>query len=149
MTYAIVETGGKQLWAEPGRFYDVELLDLEPDAQIELQQVLLVSHEGQVTLGHPYVSGAVVTAKVLRHRRTRKVIIYKMQRKKKTRKKKGHRQNMTRLLIESIALDGTVLAASDQMLDVAPESPIEEIPAPEPVETPAEAEIPEPVATVE
>lgn len=147
MTYAIVETGGKQLWAEPGRFYDVELLDLEPDAQIELQQVLLVNHEGQVTLGHPYVSGAVVIAKVLRHRRTRKVIVYKMQRKKKTRKKKGHRQQMTRLLIESIAMDGSVLASADQIPDAVNEPPIEEISAPEPAEIPTD--IPEPVATVE
>ncbi len=74
MTYAIVEAGGKQVWVEPGRFYDVELLDLEPEDEFEIHNVLLVNHEGQVTLGHPYVSGAMVKAKVLRHRRSRKVI---------------------------------------------------------------------------
>lgn len=127
MTYAIVETGGKQFWVEPGRFYDVELLDLEPNNEMALEQVLLLNHDGQVTVGHPYVVGAVVRGRVLRHRRTRKVIVYKMKPKKKTRKKKGHRQHQTRLLIESITLNGTVLATADDQSSIAP---IEEIAAP-------------------
>lgn len=112
-TYAIVETGGKQLWAEPGRFYDIELLDVEPDTIVEIEDVLLVNHEGSVNLGQPYVADAVVTGRVLSHRRGPKVIVYKMKPKKKTRKKKGHRQGLTRLLIESIAVGGTVLASAE------------------------------------
>lgn len=110
MTYAIVETGGKQLWAEPGQFYDVELLSDEPDALVELSNVLLVQHDGDVTVGQPYIEGAVVKARVLLHRRGPKVIVYKMRPKKKTRKKTGHRQSLTRLLIESIELKGNTLA---------------------------------------
>ncbi len=79
---------------------------------------------------------------MLRHRRSRKVIVYKMQRKKKTRKKKGHRQHQTRLLIESISLDGTVLAAADQRT-IESFEPIDEIIV---IDEPA---TPEPVATVE
>ncbi|MEN9202109.1 MAG: 50S ribosomal protein L21 [Thermostichus sp. DG_1_6_bins_120] len=113
MTYAIVETGGKQLWVEPGRFYDVERLpETEENSPLELPQVLLVNHEGRVTLGHPYVSQAVVKARILHHRRGSKVIVYKMRPKKKTRKKKGHRQELTRVLIEAIELNGVTLAAA-------------------------------------
>jgi large subunit ribosomal protein L21 len=113
MTYAILETGGKQLWAEPGRFYDVELVEAEPDTEVLLDQVLLINHDGQVTVGHPYVAGAVVKTRVLMHRKAAKVLVYKMRPKKKTRKKNGHRQRLTRILIESIELKGTVLAAAE------------------------------------
>ncbi|MEM6445143.1 MAG: 50S ribosomal protein L21 [Cyanobacteria bacterium P01_D01_bin.123] len=109
MTYAIVETGGKQLWAEPGRFYDVEKLDVEADELVELSNVLLVQNDGDVSVGQPYVSGAVVKARVMFQRRGPKVIVYKMKPKKKTRRKKGHRQSLTRLMIESIELNGKVL----------------------------------------
>ena len=112
MTYAIIETGGKQLKVEPGRFYDVELLHSEPDETITLETVLLVQHNGDVTIGQPFVDGATVEGKVMRHLRGRKVLVYKMKPKKKTRKKRGHRQEITRLMINSISLNGSVL--SDQ-----------------------------------
>ena len=113
MTYAIIETGGKQLKVEPGRFYDVELLHSEPDETITLETVLLVQHNGDVTIGQPFVDGATVEGKVMRHLRGRKVLVYKMKPKKKTRKKRGHRQEITRLMINSISLNGSVL--SDQV----------------------------------
>lgn len=112
MTYAIIETGGKQLKVEPGRFYDVELLHSEPDETITLETVLLIQHNGDVTIGQPFVDGATVEGKVMRHLRGRKVLVYKMKPKKKTRKKRGHRQEITRLMINSISLNGSVL--SDQ-----------------------------------
>ena len=115
MTYAIVETGGKQLWAEPGRFYDVELLDNEADSIVDLTNVLLVNADGDVSVGKPYVENAVVKARVLMHRRGPKVIVYKMRPKKKTRKKNGHRQSLTRLMIESIEVNGkSVATAADE-----------------------------------
>ncbi|MGK7913470.1 MAG: 50S ribosomal protein L21 [Synechococcus sp.] len=117
MTYAIVETGGKQLWAEPGRFYDVELLKDETDSVIDLANVLLVNDDGDVTVGQPYVKGAVVKARVMQHRRGPKVIVYKMKPKKKTRKKNGHRQSLTRLMIESIEVGGKALKASEAVAE--------------------------------
>lgn len=110
MTYAIIETGGKQLRVEPGYFYDVERLHVEESGQLSLDRVLLVQHQGEVNVGQPFVEGAVVRATVLRHLRGRKVIVYKMRPKKKTRKKQGHRQELTRLMIEEISLNGSVLA---------------------------------------
>ncbi len=111
MTYAIIETGGKQLRVEPGRFYDIELLPSSPDETVTIESVLLVQHNGEITIGQPLVEGATVEGTVMRHLRGRKVIVYKMKPKKKTRKKRGHRQEITRLMINSISLNGTLLTA--------------------------------------
>ncbi|MGK7937463.1 MAG: 50S ribosomal protein L21 [Xenococcaceae cyanobacterium] len=111
MTYAIIETGGKQLLVEPGRFYDVELLHVEAESDYTVDKVLLVNNEGEVTIGQPYIEGATVEGTVMRHLRGKKVIVYKMQPKKKTRKKRGHRQEITRLMINSISLNGSVVAS--------------------------------------
>ncbi|MGJ5675996.1 MAG: 50S ribosomal protein L21 [Nostochopsis sp.] len=111
MTYAIIETGGKQLRVEPGRFYDIELLCVQPDEEVSIESVLLVQHNGEVTIGQPLVAGAKVEGTVMRHLRGRKVLVYKMKPKKKTRKKRGHRQEITRLMINSISLNGSVIAS--------------------------------------
>lgn len=124
MTYAIIETGGKQLKVEPGRFYDVELLHSEPDQPITLETVLLVQHNGDVTIGQPFIAGATVEGTIMRHLRGRKVLVYKMKPKKKTRKKRGHRQEITRLMINSINLNGSVLT------EEAAQSPASEIEEP-------------------
>jgi large subunit ribosomal protein L21 len=122
MTYAIVETSGKQLWVEAGHFYDIDHLpDTEKNSSLALSQVLLINHEGQVTLGRPYIPEAVVRARVLQHRRGNKIIVYKMRPKKGTRRKRGHRQLLTRVLIESIELNGTPLATAPATSQPAPE----------------------------
>jgi len=110
MSYAIIETGGKQVRVEPGRFYDIELLAVEPDNNYIIDKVLLVNHDGEVTIGQPFVQGATVVGTVMRHFRGRKIIVYKMKPKKKTRKKRGHRQEITRLMIDSIDLNGKAIA---------------------------------------
>ncbi|MBN3961829.1 MULTISPECIES: 50S ribosomal protein L21 [unclassified Nostoc] len=130
MTYAIIETGGKQIRVEPGRFYDIELLAIEPDEKVTIDSVLLVQHDGEVTIGQPLVTGATVEGTVLRHYRGRKVLVYKMKPKKKTRKKRGHRQEITRLLIDSITLNGAVFAAQgepEKETPVIDETPAEEL----------------------
>lgn len=107
MAYAIIETGGKQLRVEPGRFYDVERLPVGEDEAVTIDRVLLVENEGDISIGQPFVTGATVEATVLRHLRGRKILVYKMQPKKKTRKKQGHRQELTRLMINDINLGGS------------------------------------------
>jgi large subunit ribosomal protein L21 len=114
MTYAIIETGGKQIKVEAGRFYDIELLTAEPEEKVTIESVLFIHHDGEVTIGQPIVPGAAVEGTILRHIRGRKVLVYKMKPKKKTRKKRGHRQEITRLLINSISLNGTVLSFEEQ-----------------------------------
>ncbi len=133
MSYAIIETGGKQLKVEPGRFYDIELLHNEPDEKITIDSVLFVQHDGEVSIGQPLVSGATVEGTVMRHYRGRKVLVYKMQPKKKTRKKRGHRQEITRLMIDSISMNGSAIAtkpestASDETEDAPAEAVTAEV----------------------
>jgi len=122
MTYAIIETGGKQMKVEAGRFYDIELLTAEPNEKVTINAVLLVHHEGAVSIGQPLVEGATVEGTIMRHFRGRKVLVYKMKPKKKTRKKRGHRQEITRFLINSINLNGEVLA--DEEAPTVAESPV-------------------------
>jgi len=116
MSYAIIETGGKQMMVQVGRFYEIELLDAEPDDKITIDKVLLVNNDGEINVGAPYVEGATVEGTVLQMYRSKKVLVYKMQPKKKTRKKRGHRQNYMRFNIDSITVGGQTLAA--------PETPI-------------------------
>lgn len=113
MTYAIIETGGKQLRVEAGRFYDIELLHVEPEAQVTIDKVFFIHNDGDVSIGQPLVEGATVEGTVMRHFRGRKVLVYKMKPKKKTRKKRGHRQEITRLMINSISLNGEAIATAE------------------------------------
>ncbi|MBW4575961.1 MAG: 50S ribosomal protein L21 [Aphanothece sp. CMT-3BRIN-NPC111] len=132
MSYAIIETGGKQLRVEPGRFYDIELLPVEPEATVIIDKVLLIANNGDVHIGQPLVTGATIEGTVMRHFRGRKVIVYKMRPKKKTRKKRGHRQEITRLMINSINLNGSALT-SEQAAETTPlsDEPVAAIAAPE------------------
>jgi large subunit ribosomal protein L21 len=110
MTYAIIEASGKQFRVEAGRFYDLDRLPVEADSTVTIDKVLFVSHDGDSMVGQPLVEGATVSGTVLSHLRGRKIIVYKMKPKKKTRKKRGHRQELTRLMIDSISVNGKVLA---------------------------------------
>jgi large subunit ribosomal protein L21 len=110
MTYAIIETGGKQMRVEPGRFYDIELLPGEVDSAVTIDKVFLLENNGSIQIGQPLVDSVTVEGTILRHYRAKKVIVYKMQPKKKTRKKRGHRQEVTRLMINSISVKGAVIA---------------------------------------
>lgn len=123
MTYAIIETGGKQLRVEPGRFYDVERLAVDEDDSVVIDRVLYVDNEGDISVGQPLVDGATVEATVLRHLRDRKIIVYKMRPKKKTRKKQGHRQELTRLMINSISLGGSVVVGEAKAATPAKTAP--------------------------
>jgi large subunit ribosomal protein L21 len=119
MSYAIIETGGKQLRVEPGRFYDIELLPVQAEESVTINSVLLLQHNGEVTIGQPFIEGATVEGTVVRHFRGRKILVYKMKPKKKTRKKRGHRQEITRLMINSINMNGSALASHAQEQDEA------------------------------
>jgi large subunit ribosomal protein L21 len=104
--YAIVEASGQQFWLQPNRYLDLNRLEADVDSTITLESVLLLSGAKGVTLGQPYVKGATVELKVLAHRRGPKILVYKMRRKKKTRRKTGHRQELTRVLVQAIQVGG-------------------------------------------
>lgn len=111
MAYAIIEAGGTQFRVEPGRFYDINRLPLEADETITLDRVLLVDGDGETHIGQPVVEGASVSGTVLSHLRGKKIIVYKMQPKKKTRKKRGHRQELTRVMVDAISVAGKSFTA--------------------------------------
>ncbi len=121
MTYAIVETSGKQMRVEPGRFYDVDRVAVDENGQVILDRVLLIHHGDDIHVGQPVVSGATVETTVLQHMRGRKILVYKMKPKKKTRKKRGHRQELTRLLVNSITVNGVAIASSAAQPEAAAE----------------------------
>ena len=101
--YAIVESSGQQFWLQKDRYYDLDRLKADVDEIITLEKVLLLKSGEEATVGKPYVKGATVKLKVMEHRRGNKIIVYKMRPKKKTRSKNGHRQELTRVMVQSIS----------------------------------------------
>ena len=105
MTYAVVQTGGKQYRVEPGETLLVEKLKgvAEEGAKVELDQVLLIGDDGETVVGTPTVAGAVVRATVADpDSKGKKLIIFKYKNKVRYRKKTGHRQHYTKLVVDEI-----------------------------------------------
>jgi len=105
MKYAIVEISGRQFWIETGKYYDLNRIPTNLGKEITLNRVLLINNDGKLLIGEPYLQNVTVKGKILEHLRSRKTIVYKMRPKKKTRKKQGHRQDLTRVLIKEINVD--------------------------------------------
>ena len=105
MKYAIVEISGRQFWIETGKYYDFNRIPTELGKQITLNRVLLLNNDGDLLIGKPYLESVKIKGKILEHLRGKKTIVYKMRPKKKTRKKQGHRQELTRVLIEDISIN--------------------------------------------
>ncbi len=101
--YAIVETGSKQYWAAPQQVIEVELLKVaEGQKEVVLDQVMLVKDGAQVKVGAPMVAGAKVICENLGEFRGPKIVHYRMRRRKSSRKKQGHRQDLLRLRVKEI-----------------------------------------------
>lgn len=99
--YAVVEISGKQFKVEEGRFIDVDLQS-QDSADFNFEKVLLVSKDGDIKTGNPFVSGASVKGKLVKDFKDKKVLIFKQRPKKGTRLKQGHRQQYRRIMIEKI-----------------------------------------------
>ncbi|MGC2424844.1 MAG: 50S ribosomal protein L21 [Nitrospirota bacterium] len=100
--YAIIKTGGKQYKVAPGDVLKVEFLGVQAGETVEIADVLLLENAGDVKVGSPLVSGAKVTAEVVREGRAKKVLVFKHKRRKGYRKMRGHRQDFTELKIKEI-----------------------------------------------
>jgi len=100
--YAIIETGGKQYCVREGDALDVEKLPAEAGEEVVFDRVLLVGGAEEVKIGRPVVEGARVVGRVLNHGRGRKIIVFKYKPKKNYRRKQGHRQPYTQVLVEKI-----------------------------------------------
>lgn len=102
--YAVVETGGKQYRVSVGDAVFVEKLDVQEGDEVVLDKVLLVNSEGETQVGQPYLEGAAVVAKAVKQGKQKKIVVFKYKPKKNYRKKQGHRQPYTKLMIESITV---------------------------------------------
>ena len=100
--YAVVSTGGKQYRVQEGDVLFVEKLNAEVDSIVELTEVLAVSNGESVKVGTPVVEGAKVLAKVVAQGKAKKITVFKYKAKKDYRKKTGHRQSYTKLVVEKI-----------------------------------------------
>ena len=102
--YAIAETSGQQFWFEVDRYYDIDRLNAKEKEKITLEKVLLLKDKNSITIGKPYIKDAKIELEVVSHKRDKKILVYKMRPKKKTRRKMGHRQELTRVMVKSISL---------------------------------------------
>jgi len=102
--YAIAETSGQQFWFEVDRYYDIDRLNAKEKDKITLEKVLLLKDKNSITIGQPYIKDAKIELEVVSHKRDKKILVYKMRPKKKTRRKMGHRQELTRVMVKSISV---------------------------------------------
>lgn len=102
--YAIIETGGKQYKVSPNQSIKVENLGKEKGEIVELNKVLFYADNGKYYVGRPYIENAKVIAQVIEKDRDKKILIFKYKPKKGYRRRMGHRQNYTRLLIKEIVV---------------------------------------------
>lgn len=100
--YAIIETGGKQYRVSEGDVLTIEKLDSNEGETVEFNRVLTVVKESELILGKPVVADAKVTAKVLEHGKGKKILVFKYKAKSNYRKRQGHRQPFTKVVIEKI-----------------------------------------------
>ena len=117
MSYAIIQTGGKQYKVSAGEIIKVEkLTDYNPDTKVEFNEILAYGDDKSIELGAPTVSGAKVEAELLKNAKERTVLIFKKRRRKNSRRKNGHRQQFSLIRISKIfSKDGKVLSEADKM----------------------------------
>ena len=109
--FAIVETGGKQYQVEEGRYLDVELLEGDKDSKVVFDKVVMIVNGKKSKVGQPYVAGASAEGTIVKHDRAKKIIVYKQRPKQGYRKKQGHRQGFTRVMISKIRTSAQKKAA--------------------------------------
>ena len=117
MSYAVIQTGGKQYKVSAGEIIKVErLADSSPETKVEFNEILAYGDDKGIELGEPTVSGAKVEAELLKNGKERTVLIFKKRRRKNSRRKNGHRQQFSLIRINKIfSKDGKVLSEAEKM----------------------------------
>jgi len=100
--YAVIKTGGKQYKVEEGDTVRIEKLNAQKGDEITFDDILFIGDEEEYQLGKPIVDGASVKARVVRQMRDKKIIVFKMKRRKRYRKTQGHRQDLTEICITKV-----------------------------------------------
>jgi large subunit ribosomal protein L21 len=121
--YAIVEIAGQQFKVSKDQKVFVHRLAAEEGNKVSFDKVMLLDDNGTITIGAPAIEGASVEAKVLQHLKGDKVIVFKKKRRKGYKKKNGHRQSFTQIVIESIAATGSKKATAKSEVPKAKAAP--------------------------
>ena len=113
MSFAIIETGGKQYKVSASKILEVEKLDAEIGKTIKFENVLLLNDDKNTEVGSPNIKGAIVEAKLLNNVKDRTVLVFHKRRRKHSRKKNGHRQRHSKIQITKIlSKDGKLIAGA-------------------------------------
>ena len=117
MTYAVIQTGGKQYKVKASEILKIEKLEnSKPESKIEFKEILAYGDDKAIEVGAPFVDGAKVEAKLIKNGKNRIVLIFKKRRRKNSRRKNGHRQQFSLIQISKIfSKDGKVLSEAEKM----------------------------------
>ena len=112
MTYAVIQTGGKQYKVKASEILKIEKLEnLKPESKIEFKEILAYGDDKKIEVGAPLINGAKVEAKLIKNGKNRTVLIFKKRRRKNSRRKNGHRQQYSLIKISKIfSKDGSVIS---------------------------------------
>ena len=124
MSYAVIQTGGKQYKVTAGEIIKVEkLADSNPETKVEFNEILAYGDEKSIELGEPTISGAKVEAELIKNGKERTVLIFKKRRRKNSRRKNGHRQQFSLIKIKKIfSKDGKILSEAKEVTRVEKKS---------------------------
>ncbi len=117
MSFAVIQTGGKQYKVKTGEIIKIERLEnSKPETKVEFKEILAYGDEKNLELGMPIISGAKVEADLLKNGKNRTVLIFKKRRRKNSRRKNGHRQQFSLIRINKIfSKDGKVISEAEKM----------------------------------
>ena len=120
MSYAVIQTGGKQYKVKSGEILKVEKLsDSKPDTKIEFKEILAYGDDKMIEIGSPTVAGAKVEANLVKNGKNRTVLIFKKRRRQNSRRKNGHRQQYSLIKINKIfSKDGKILSEAEKVSKV-------------------------------
>ena len=117
MSFAVIQTGGKQYKVKAGEIIKVEKLeDSKPETKVEFKEILAYGDDKNIELGEPTISGAKVEADLIKNSKNRTVLIFKKRRRKNSRRKNGHRQQFSLIRINKIfSKDGKVISEAEKL----------------------------------
>ena len=128
MSYAVIQTGGKQYKVRSGEILKIEKLpNSKPDTKIEFKEILAYGDEKVIEIGAPTVQGAKVEANLIKNSKNRTVLIFKKRRRQNSRRKNGHRQEYSMIRINKIfSKDGKVLSEAEKISKTSKKEEVKE-----------------------
>ena len=129
MSYAVIQTGGKQYKVKSGEILKVEKLsDSKPDTKIEFKEILAYGDDKMIEIGSPTVAGAKVEANLVKNGKNRTILIFKKRRRHNSRRKNGHRQEYSMIKINKIfSKDGKILSEAEKIAKTSKKKEIKEV----------------------